>query len=142
MKAHAVDEIVKFWFEELSPEDWYKADAERDAEVRRRFGPLYEKLSVAVPQDWLATPKGWLAAILVLDQFPRNMFRSLAPSPPTLTRLRLPSGPSPKVWICGLSPTSGHSFTCRFSMLRTEPIRRARLSCSLPSAIRTISILP
>jgi uncharacterized protein (DUF924 family) len=67
---------VKFWFEDLSPEDWYKADAKRDAEIARRFGPLYEKLSVGVPQDWLATPKGWLAAILVLDQFPRNMFRS------------------------------------------------------------------
>jgi uncharacterized protein (DUF924 family) len=75
MNAHAVDEIVKFWFEELTPEDWYKADARRDAEVRRRFGPLYEKLSIGVPQDWLETPRGWLAAILVLDQFPRNMFR-------------------------------------------------------------------
>jgi uncharacterized protein (DUF924 family) len=75
MNAHAVDDIVKFWFEELAPEDWYKADAKRDAEVRRRFGPLHEKLSVAVPEDWLARPKGWLAAILVLDQFPRNMFR-------------------------------------------------------------------
>jgi uncharacterized protein (DUF924 family) len=75
MNAHAVDDIVKFWFEELSPEDWYKADAKRDAEVRRRFGPLHEKLSVAVPEDWLARPKGWLAAILVLDQFPRSMFR-------------------------------------------------------------------
>jgi uncharacterized protein (DUF924 family) len=75
MNAHAVDEIVKFWFEELSPDDWYKADARRDAEIRRRFGPLYEKLKVAVPQDWLELPKGWLAAILVLDQFPRNMFR-------------------------------------------------------------------
>jgi uncharacterized protein (DUF924 family) len=75
MNAHAVDDIVRFWFEELTPEDWYKADAKRDAEVRRRFGPLYENLSVGVPQDWLDTPKGWLAAILVLDQFPRNMFR-------------------------------------------------------------------
>jgi uncharacterized protein (DUF924 family) len=75
MKAHAVDDIVKFWFGELTPEDWYKADAERDAEIRRRFGPLYENLSVAVPQNWLEMPKGWLAAILVLDQFPRNMFR-------------------------------------------------------------------
>jgi uncharacterized protein (DUF924 family) len=75
MNAHAVDDIVKFWFEELAPEDWYKADAKRDAEVRRRFGPLYEKLSIGVPRDWLEMPKGWLAAILVLDQFPRNMFR-------------------------------------------------------------------
>jgi uncharacterized protein (DUF924 family) len=75
MKAHAVDDIVKFWFEELTPDDWYKADARRDAEIRRRFGPLYEKLKVAVTQDWLELPKGWLAAILVLDQFPRNMFR-------------------------------------------------------------------
>jgi uncharacterized protein (DUF924 family) len=33
MNAHAVDEIANFWFQELSPEDWYKADAKRDAEA-------------------------------------------------------------------------------------------------------------
>jgi uncharacterized protein (DUF924 family) len=75
MNADAVDEIVRFRFEELSPEDWYKADQKRDAEIRRRFNPLYEKLRAGVPQNWLEEIKGFLAAILVLDQFPRNMFR-------------------------------------------------------------------
>jgi uncharacterized protein (DUF924 family) len=75
MTQEPIDEVLKFWFEELAPEDWYKRDAARDAEVTQRFGSLYEKLKAAVPPDWLMSPRGFLAAILVLDQFPRNMFR-------------------------------------------------------------------
>lgn len=75
MPHERIDEVLKFWFEELAPEDWYKRDAARDAEIRKRFGSLYEKLKEAVPPDWLMSPRGFLAAIIVLDQFPRNMFR-------------------------------------------------------------------
>ena len=67
--------IVRFWFEDLSPEDWYGAPERVDAEITARFGDTYEALKGGVPPDWLEGPKGFLAAILVLDQFPRNMFR-------------------------------------------------------------------
>lgn len=69
------DEVVRYWFETLSPDDWYRAPPEVDAEIARRFGQLYESLRDAVPGDWLRTPQGRLAAILVLDQFPRNIHR-------------------------------------------------------------------
>jgi uncharacterized protein (DUF924 family) len=75
LNADTVDEIVKFWFEELSPEAWYKADEKRDGEIRQRFVQAYDELKSGVPARWLETPKGYLAAILALDQFPRNMFR-------------------------------------------------------------------
>ncbi len=74
MTAILPNDVIGFWFETLSPEDWYRAPP-RDAEVTARFGELYETLRETVPQDWLQTPGGRLAAILVLDQFPRNMFR-------------------------------------------------------------------
>ena len=69
------DEVVRYWFETLSPEDWYGAPPEVDAEIARRFGKVYESLSDAVPEAWLQTPQGRLAAILVLDQLPRNIYR-------------------------------------------------------------------
>ena len=75
MNAGTIDEILRFWFETLKPEDWYRRNPAIDAEIVKRFGPVYEALSTSVPQDWLAEPRGMLAAILVLDQFPLNMFR-------------------------------------------------------------------
>lgn len=75
MSPDSVDEILSYWFEELSPKDWFKADAARDAEIGKRFRQIYEELMAGVPSNWLTEPEGFLAAILVLDQFPRNMFR-------------------------------------------------------------------
>lgn len=75
MSAGIIDEIVAFWFETLKPEDWYRKNPAIDAAIRERFGATYEALKTGVPPDWLAEPKGMLAAIIVLDQFPRNMFR-------------------------------------------------------------------
>jgi len=71
----APEEIVRFWFETLSPKDWYGAPAHVDAEITARFGETYEALKEGVPPGWLDDAEGVLAAILVLDQFPRNMFR-------------------------------------------------------------------
>jgi uncharacterized protein (DUF924 family) len=75
MTTSTIDEVVRFWFEELSPKDWYRKDKALDAEIKKRFAAIYDALKSGMPANWLATPKGWLAAIIVLDQFPRNMFR-------------------------------------------------------------------
>ena len=75
MDASNIDEIVRFWFETLTPEDWYRKDPAIDVEIAKRFEATYEALKTSVPPAWIAEPKGMLAAILVLDQFPRNMFR-------------------------------------------------------------------
>jgi uncharacterized protein (DUF924 family) len=69
------DEILRFWFEELSPKDWFRKDPELDARIAARFGSTHEALSRKIPEDWLGRPEGCLAAIIVLDQFCRNMFR-------------------------------------------------------------------
>ncbi|ODR99482.1 hypothetical protein AUC68_05840 [Methyloceanibacter methanicus] len=68
-------EVIGYWFQTLSPDAWYGAPSEVDAEIARRFGQVYETLSEAVSGDWLGSPQGRLAAILVLDQFPRNIHR-------------------------------------------------------------------
>jgi uncharacterized protein (DUF924 family) len=73
--VNIIDEIVAFWFETLKPEDWYRKNPAIDAAIAARFNATYEALKTGVPPEWIAEPKGVLAAILVLDQFPRNMFR-------------------------------------------------------------------
>ena len=75
MSSASIDEILSFWFEELSPKDWYRKDEALDGTIASRFGTIYHELRSGVPASWLDTPEGFLAAILVLDQFPRNMFR-------------------------------------------------------------------
>ncbi|WP_247119695.1 DUF924 family protein [Kordiimonas marina] len=69
------EDIVYFWFTEITPQDWWRKDASFDAMIRRRFLPLYEAAAQGELAPWRDTPRGRLAEIIVLDQFPRNMFR-------------------------------------------------------------------
>ena len=76
MSSASINEILNFWFDELSRKDWFRKDEALDSTIASRFGTIYHQLRSGVPPSWLDTPEGILAAILVLDQFPRNMFRS------------------------------------------------------------------
>jgi uncharacterized protein (DUF924 family) len=69
-----VDDVLRFWFERLSEEQWWKQDDTVDAQIRDRFLALHERLS-AQADDSLTTPRSLLAAVIVLDQFSRNLFR-------------------------------------------------------------------
>jgi len=68
-------EVLRYWFKELKPEQWWKKDADVDATITTRFGDLYAAHLVETPSEWIKLAHGCLAAIIVLDQFPRNMFR-------------------------------------------------------------------
>jgi uncharacterized protein (DUF924 family) len=67
-------QILRYWFEELEPEAWFRRDERVDATIRERFGALYEQLARIRPEQ-LTTPLEHVAAAIALDQFPRNMFR-------------------------------------------------------------------
>lgn len=72
------DDVLAFWFGQGANHGkrhkrWFEKDAVFDAEVRSRFLRLYERLTLS--NDWLDPASSCLARILVLDQFPRNMFR-------------------------------------------------------------------
>ncbi|GGY55163.1 DUF924 family protein [Parvularcula lutaonensis] len=68
-------DILKYWFEELPPEKHFTKDEKVDDEIRRRFGDLHTDLSREIPADWRATRHRRLAAIILLDQFSRNLYR-------------------------------------------------------------------
>jgi len=71
------DEVVDFWFG-LKPEQWWKADPALDELVRERFEPLWREQRAFPAAHFLANARGALAAILLFDQFPRNMYRGHA----------------------------------------------------------------
>lgn len=69
-------QVLTFWFDELVPPAWFKKDEALDARIRERFRGTYDEVAgnVQVAQS-LSDSDTALAAVIVLDQFPRNMFR-------------------------------------------------------------------
>jgi uncharacterized protein (DUF924 family) len=67
-------DILSFW-RQVGPERWYERDDALDAEVRSRFLELWQEAAAGKLSSWEATDDGALALAIVLDQFPRNMFR-------------------------------------------------------------------
>jgi uncharacterized protein (DUF924 family) len=74
MDARA-EEILAFWFDEVGPAGWYKVDADLDAAIRQRFGALWEAARGGAFGGWRTGARATLALLVLLDQFPRNMFR-------------------------------------------------------------------
>jgi len=64
-------DVLSFWFAREA--DWFRKSDAFDAEIRRQFLATYER--VASGNEWLDPGPDCLARIIVLDQFPRNMFR-------------------------------------------------------------------
>ncbi len=67
--------IVDFW-REAGSERWFGKDAEFDEAILRRFGDIYEQAVRGELDAWRRDPTGALALVILLDQFPRNMFRN------------------------------------------------------------------
>jgi uncharacterized protein (DUF924 family) len=67
--------ILAYWLDEVGPEGWYKGGAALDAEIRDRFLQSWERAQEGTCGLWLTYPSGTLAYIILMDQFPRNMFR-------------------------------------------------------------------
>lgn len=83
MEAEAV---LDFWFGD--PADpgnierhgklWFSSTKAQDRTMRERFGGLHDRAGGGELDSWLATPRGTLALILLLDQFTRNLYRGTA----------------------------------------------------------------
>jgi uncharacterized protein (DUF924 family) len=69
--------VIAFWTE-AGPEKWYKKDTAFDDGIRARFLATYEAAADGKLADWESSAHGALALLIVLDQFPRNMFRGHA----------------------------------------------------------------
>ncbi|QGZ35319.1 DUF924 family protein [Stappia indica] len=72
-KPEAID-ILDFWWT-AGPARWFARDDGFDAKIRENFAPLVEQARDGALDGWAETPHGALALLLLLDQFPRNLFR-------------------------------------------------------------------
>lgn len=69
------EEILGFWLDEVGPKGWYEPADGLDDEIRARFEPAWQSACEGTCGLWLTYPSGALAYIILMDQFPRNMFR-------------------------------------------------------------------
>lgn len=67
--------VLDFWFEALTPAQWFKKDAELDSTISQRFGELHAQAARCECYAWRKSAQGRLAEIIVLDQFSRNIYR-------------------------------------------------------------------
>jgi len=67
-------DVLAFW-RAAGPDMWFKKDIAFDDDIRARFLATYQAAAAGKLAEWEQTPDGALALVIVLDQFPRNMFR-------------------------------------------------------------------
>jgi uncharacterized protein (DUF924 family) len=79
MQAVNAQDVRDFWFKQ-ERKAWFEKHPAFDEEIRRRFLSLYELGAAGKLSDWKQAPAGCLALVILLDQFPRNMFRNSARS--------------------------------------------------------------
>lgn len=70
------EEVCAFWLEECGYEQWFRGSAALDQEITTRFRETHLALAGGVPEAWRTSAQSRLAAIIVLDQFPRNIYRA------------------------------------------------------------------
>ena len=78
-KDPRAQEVLDFWFRGDAPrKEWFQKDAAFDAEIVRQFSVLHALAAAGGLKHWRESPRDCLALIILLDQFPRNMFRGTA----------------------------------------------------------------
>ena len=70
------DDILRFWFEEIKAEQWFRKDEKFDLLITSRFRDVHSQAIQCELFKWRKHDRGRLAEIIVLDQFSRNMFRN------------------------------------------------------------------
>lgn len=70
-------DVIGFWLA-AGPQAWFRKDEAFDASIQRRFAALHLVASRGELNGWARSPEGALALLIVLDQFPRNMYRNSA----------------------------------------------------------------
>jgi uncharacterized protein (DUF924 family) len=75
MQDATADRILDFWLGEVGPPGWYEPSDALDATIRDRFGAIWEAARAGRHDHWVIGARCALALVILLDQFPRNMFR-------------------------------------------------------------------
>ncbi|MCJ7422274.1 DUF924 family protein [Sphingomicrobium astaxanthinifaciens] len=71
-------DVIDYWFDDVGPDRWWKKDPALDAEIRQKWGKLRQEVLKSEARVWREGPRRILAAIILLDQFSRNIHRGKA----------------------------------------------------------------
>jgi uncharacterized protein (DUF924 family) len=77
-KSTTSDDVLEFWFLERVKPLWFKKSDEFDREIKQRFFDTYQLAKTGELTSWRDRSLALLSLIIILDQFPRNMFRNTA----------------------------------------------------------------
>ena len=77
-EVHSPEAILEFWFNHCRPAQWFRRDPRIDETIRRRFRPSVDAALASHLDHWKASAPSALALVLLLDQFPRNLWRGEA----------------------------------------------------------------
>ncbi|MEE4377995.1 MAG: DUF924 family protein [Candidatus Competibacteraceae bacterium] len=72
----SAEDVLGFWFSERVKPLWFNATPTFDQELAERFLTVYRAAAAGALLDWEETPEGALALVVILDQFPLNLFRN------------------------------------------------------------------
>lgn len=75
MNTITYSNIIKFWFNEITPQHWWVKDSAFDQLIKERFLQAHNQAIQGELFDWRACPEGRLAEVIVIDQFSRNIYR-------------------------------------------------------------------
>lgn len=70
-----LEQVLAFWFEEITPKEWWQKSDDFDRLIETRFGQLHAQAVQGELFQWRETAAGRLAEVIVLDQFSRNIYR-------------------------------------------------------------------
>jgi uncharacterized protein (DUF924 family) len=77
-QRHEAAEVLRFWFEQTRPHQWFSKDPAFDALLRQRYGDRTQRALAGDLSHWADEGASALALVLLLDQFPRQLWRDSA----------------------------------------------------------------
>jgi len=130
-EVHAkAEEVLGFWFEALMPEQWFTKSDELDREIGERFEGLRLAVLAAGANGWRDDPRTLLAAVILLDQFSRNVHRGTAqafaadPLAQELASLAVERG-----WDRDMTPQQRQFLYLPFEHAESRDLQAVSLSC-------------
>jgi uncharacterized protein (DUF924 family) len=130
-EVHAkAEEVLAFWFEGLMPEQWFAKSDGLDREIDERFGALRNAVLENGAAEWRDDPRALLAAVILLDQFSRNIHRGTAeafaadPLAQQLASLAVERG-----WDRAMTPEQRQFLYLPFEHAEDRELQAVSLSC-------------
>lgn len=75
LNSEAALAVLKLWFEELTPDDWFRQSHSLDDRIREEFASLHARAAAGELSGWTSRPDTCLALVILLDQFSRFLYR-------------------------------------------------------------------